>query len=93
MSYFNTVNIQDSNNTTVNPATSDKQDTINTTLSSIETKQTNGSQKAQLVNSSGQVADISSDGKLKVEMVVGVPRANQSKPNYFSPISINFQCR
>jgi hypothetical protein len=61
MSYFNTVNIQDAENTTVNPATEEKQDAGNTSLSAIETGQTSGAQKTQISNSAGDPVNITSE--------------------------------
>ncbi len=36
MSYFNVVNVQDSNNATINPATKEAQNTGNTSIASVD---------------------------------------------------------
>lgn len=55
MSYFQQTKLQNSAGTVIDPATSGNQTTGNASLTSIDTKITNASQKSQIVDASGNV--------------------------------------
>jgi len=50
--------LKDSTGTVINPATEDKQDTQETTLNGIETQQTSGAQKTQIVDSGDAAEEV-----------------------------------
>lgn len=59
--------VMNSDNTVINPSTTEKQDIGNTSLSNIEGNQTDGTQKTQIVDYDGDIAKITTDGALQIQ--------------------------